>query len=224
MSRIAIAIAAIFAAATVSGCKGSGGTPAQPAAPKAEAPKGPAPKAEPPKAEAPKPAPPKTEAPKTEPPKTETPKAEAPKTEPAKPVEVKPAEVKPAEPVAGEVVLEAESFTLKDAEVKDLAGAGGGKAVLFAKEDTGSAVKEVTLKAGKYEAVVYVQAPDEDKDAFYLVINGDENRLFPEEYGKVLPAKAVAFEVKQPGAVKIELKASEEAGMFLDRVVIRPAK
>jgi hypothetical protein len=122
------------------------------------------------------------------------------------------------------VVLEAESFTLKDAEVKDLAGAGGGKAVLFAKEDTGSAVKEVTLKAGKYEAVVYVQAPDEDKDAFYLVINGDENRLFPEEYGKVLPAKAVAFEVKQPGAVKIELKASEEAGVFIDRVVIRPAK
>jgi len=127
-------------------------------------------------------------------------------------------------PLAGELVLEAESFTLKDAGVKELAGASGGKAVLFDKEDASSATKEVELKAGKYEAVVYVQAPDADKDAFYLVINGEENRLFPEEYGKVLPTKAAAFEVKKDGAVKLELKASEETGLFVDRVVIKPAK
>jgi len=151
------------------------------------------------------------------------PKAETPKPAEVKPAEPKPAEVKPATPVGGEVVLEVKSFTLKDAEVKDLAGASGGKAVLFGKEEA-SATKEVALKAGKYEAVVYLQAADGDHDAFYLVINGEENRLFPEDYGKVLPAKAVAFEVKADGAVKVELKASEETGMFLDRVVIRPAK
>jgi len=219
MLRIAMLAAALFALVLAYGCKGAGEAPAKPAAPKAEAPKPVAPKAETPKAETPKPV-----APKAETPKPETPKPVAPAPAPA-PAEVKPvAPVAPVAPLAGEIVLEVESFTLKDAAVKELAGASGGKAVLFDKEDASSATKEVVLKAGKYEAVVYVQAPDADKDAFYLVINGEENRLFPEDYGKVLPTQAAAFEVKKDGAVKVELKASEETGMYLDRVVIKPAK
>ena len=224
MSRIAIAAAVLFAVAVAYGCKDAATGPTKPVGIGTVPPKTEPPKAEPPKTEPPQTQPPKTEPPKAEPPKTEPPKTEPPKTEPPKAEPPKTEPVKPVEALAGEMVLEAESFTVKDAEVKDLAGAGGGKAVLLSKEDTSYAVKEVALKAGKYEATAYVQAPDEDKDAFYLVINGDENRLFPEEYGKVLPAKAVTFEVKKDGAVKIELKASEEAGVLVDRVVIKPAK
>ena len=212
MRTIMLVVAGFCFAGLLAGCQGPGPTPAAPAAPAPAKPA--APKAEMPKPAEPKPAEVKPVEPKPAEPKPVEPKAETPK----------PAEVKPATPVGGEVVLEVKSFTLKDAEVKDLAGASGGKAVLFDKEDASSATKEVVLKAGKYEAVVYVQAPDADKDAFYLVINGEENRLFPEDYGKVLPTQAAAFEVKKDGAVKVELKASEETGMYLDRVVIKPAK
>jgi len=217
MRTFAMTVAALLVLVLACGSKGPAEGPAKPAAPKAETPKAEAPKPATPKAEAPKTEAPKTEAPKAEAPRTEAPKAEAPKAEAPKPVA-------PVAPLAGETVLEVESFTLKDATAKDLAGASGGKAVLFDKADESTATKEVQLKAGKYEAVVYVQAADEDTDAFYLTVGGEESRLFPEEYGKVLPAKAVAFEVKADGAVKFELRASEEAGLLLDRVVIRPAK
>jgi hypothetical protein len=222
MRTFTMAIATLSVLAMTCGCKGPAEAPAKSAAPKAETPKAEAPKPATPKTEAPKVEAPKTEAPKTEAPKPVVPKTEAPKTEAPKTEAPKP--VAPVAPLAGEVVLEVESFTLKNATVKDLAGASGGKAVLFDKAEESSATKEVQLKAGKYEAVVYVQAADEDTDAFYLTVGGEESRLFPEEYGKVLPAKAVAFEVKADGAVKLELKASEEAGMLLDRVVIKPAK
>ena len=130
----------------------------------------------------------------------------------------------PTKPAAGTIVLEVESFALKGATVANLAGASGGKAVLFEKPDESSATKEVLLKAGKYEALVYMQAEGEGKNAFYLKVNGEEARVFPEDYGRLLPTLPLAFTVKADGLVKIELQASEEAGMWLDRVVIRPGK
>jgi len=105
-------------------------------------------------------------------------------------------------------VLDVKRFELKDVEQKDLPGAVGGKAVLFARE-TSKATREVPLKAGKYQLVVYVQAPDTETDAIYVWVEGTETRVYPDEYGKIAPALPVAFTVKEDKAVRIALAASE---------------
>ena len=122
-----------------------------------------------------------------------------------------------------EVVLEAEDMSLFDAEIKNLPGARGGKAVLLG---SGSSIVDtvVTLSKGKYEVVVYVQAPDGEHDAFYLTFaNGIRQRLFPGECRKVVAAKAIILKIAKKKPSKIVLKPAE-TGMYIDRVVIRPIK
>ena len=128
----------------------------------------------------------------------------------------------PPEMKDGLMTLEVETFTLEDATVKDLQGATGGKAVLFDKE-TSSAKTTVTLKKGNYEVTVFVQGVDPDHDAFFLSVAGEESRLFPAEYGKVVAADPVKVEVKQDGAVAIALAAAE-TGLYLDKVVVKAVK
>jgi hypothetical protein len=150
------------------------------------------------------------------------PAGEAPrKAEPAKP-DPRPAPLPPAPGAAAERVLEVEGLALKNAEVRERPDAGGGKAVLFG-DEAASAETEVQLPAGKYAVVVYAQAPDSDRDAFYLVVAGDEQRSYPRKYGRLAPCVPMEIEVKEPAKVKVQLRGDEESTLYLDRVVIRPA-
>ncbi len=129
---------------------------------------------------------------------------------------------KTTKPIVGQIVLEVENFTLKDAKVRALSGAGGGKAVLFHLE-TASAKTTVNLKKGNYEITVYALAPDAGQDAFYLTAAGADERIYPQEEAKLSPTRAVKITVSKDGPVKIEISAAEK-GMSIDRLVIKPAK
>ncbi len=120
------------------------------------------------------------------------------------------------------VTLDVKTFKLEDAQVKDCAGATGGKAVLFDKE-TASAKSTVTLKKGTYEVTLFMKAEDDAHDAVYLTVAGQEERLFPEDYGKVMAATPFTVEVKADGAVPVALTAAE-TGMFLDKIVLKKVK
>jgi hypothetical protein len=165
---------------------------------------------------------PAAEAPRAEPAKPPVKKAEAPvKPEPAE-APAKKAEAK-AIPPGQKAVLEAESMTLFDADVKDLPGAGGGKAVLLGKR---SSIVDtvVTLSRGKYRIVVYAQGPDGDHDAFYLTFaDGIRHRLFLSEWRKIVAAKPLTVRVEAKKPCKVVLK-SAETGIFIDRVVIEPVE
>ena len=69
--------------------------------------------------------------------------------------------------VAGEVTLASADMKLTDAEMKDLAGATGGKAILLNMESS-KAAATVTLKKGKYKIIVYEMAPDASQDAIMV--------------------------------------------------------
>jgi len=141
------------------------------------------------------------------------------------PPEVKPPEVQPPEvkPPPGELVLEVEAFTkLEEAQVKDLAGASGGKAVFFDSE-TSAAETSVPLTKGTWEVTLFMQGTDEDQDAVYLDVAGTEQRLFPQDYGKVMAVEPFTVEVAKDGAVKVVLMAAE-TGVYLDKVVLKKVK
>lgn len=132
----------------------------------------------------------------------------------------KPAPPEPA--LLEEAVLEVEEFKLDEAEVKDLAGAGGGKAVLFA-EETAGAETVVPLKKGTYQVTLYAQGSDEDHDAVYLSVAGIENRVYTPEWGKVVACEPVVVVVPKDGPCKVVLLAAE-TGVYLDKVVLKRVK
>jgi len=125
-------------------------------------------------------------------------------------------------PAAEGTVLECETFKLDHAKVLDLAGASGGKAVLFDSETCG-AETSVPLTKGTYEVTLFIQGTDEDQDAVYLSVAGIEYRLFPEDYGKVMAVEPFTVEVAKDGAVKVVLMAAE-TGVYLDKVVLKKVK
>jgi hypothetical protein len=129
-------------------------------------------------------------------------------------------EVQP-EPAEEVTVLEVEEFTLKDAKVQALAAAGGGKVVVL-QGDLSTAEKTIQLAKGTYTVTVYAFAPSYEEDAFYLTVgDGYEERIFPEEINKVLPAGPVTHTQKADGPCKISLGFGEE-NVQLDRVEIKP--
>jgi len=122
----------------------------------------------------------------------------------------------------GEVALEVENFTkLDEAEVKDLAGASGGKAVLFDSEISG-AETSVLLTKGTWEVTLHMQGGDSEHDAVYLSVAGIEERLFPEEADKVMAVESFTVQVTKDGPVKVVLLAAE-TGVYLDKVVLKKA-
>jgi len=125
-------------------------------------------------------------------------------------------------PTVGDVTLEVEAFKLDEAEVKDLAGASGGKAVLFGSETSG-AETAVPLTKGTYQVTLYMQGADEDRDAVYLSVAGIENRLFAQEWGKVFACETVTVVVAKDGPVKVVLLAAE-TDVYLDKVVLKRVK
>ena len=141
---------------------------------------------------------------------------------PKPPEVVKPAPVPPKPALLEETTLEVETFKLDEAEVKDLAGASGGKAVLFASETAG-AETVVPLKKGTYEVTLYAQGSDEDHDAVYLSVAGIENRVYTPEWGKVVACEPVVVVVPKDGPCKVVLLAAE-TGVYLDKVVLKRVK
>ena len=135
------------------------------------------------------------------------------------PTEAAPPEVKV---LPSEVALEVEDFTkLDEAEVKDLVGASGGKAVLFDSEISG-AETSVLLTKGTWEVTLHMQGGDSEHDAVYLSVAGIEERLFPEEADKVMAVESFSVQVTKDGLVKVVLLAAE-TGVYLDKVVLKKA-
>jgi hypothetical protein len=117
--------------------------------------------------------------------------------------------------------LEVENFELTDAKVVDLAD--GGKAMLMT-SDTSEATQTVELAAGDYELIVYAMAASLEEDAFFVTVgDSGQQRRFPKEVGKVLPADPVPFTVAEAGPVKIEISCAE-ANVKIDRVEIKPVE
>jgi hypothetical protein len=127
----------------------------------------------------------------------------------------------PAETAGGTIVLEAESFDLEKADVKELAGASGGKAVFFQHAD-GQASTSVKLAKGRYEVVVRMQAPDPESDAFYLTLAGTEERLYPEDHKKLCTTGKMTVSVSRDGPCALKIEPAE-SGFYIDRVEIRRA-
>jgi len=123
----------------------------------------------------------------------------------------------------GSLELDAKAFALKDCDVKELAGALDGKAVLL-RQFTSAATRDVPLKAGDYELVLQCFAPGEGRDAFYVFVDNVRTRVGPDKYRAIVPSKAVPFTVARDKTVTIRFTASEKNSMSVDRVVIRPVK
>ncbi len=133
-------------------------------------------------------------------------------------------EVRPLPRASGiGTVLEVESFEIDGGEVRDLAGAGGGKAVYFARPG-GRARGGVRLDRGIYEFEVHLQGRSVDHDAVYLTVDRQEYRFYQDAWGRVAPGKVLGagqalFEIPGDGSHQIVLEAAESE-IHVDRVVI----
>jgi len=129
---------------------------------------------------------------------------------------------------AADLVLEAETFKLKNAEVVADNDASGKKAIKLLNADA-EATLEITLEPGTYILSVTEKSPSGDHDAFYAGVDELNQRFFPDKYdvwqevGKVLE-----FEVAKAGkkTVKIAVnwpgvKKKGEDGMLIDKIVIK---
>jgi hypothetical protein len=123
---------------------------------------------------------------------------------------------------AGPLVLELEDFVLERAWVKELEGAGGGKAVLFDYLD-GRAVRDVKLPAGTYELASYMYAPDGDCDAFYMKLGGVQKRIVAEERKKLSVADKMVVPIGEAGVYQLRVEPAD-IDFKLDRVEIRRVK
>jgi hypothetical protein len=118
-------------------------------------------------------------------------------------------------------MLDIKAFRLKDCDIRELAGALGGKAVLL-RQFTSSASADVRLPPGSYELVVQAWARHDEGDAFNVFVNGRQSRLYPDRMRALAPTPPVPFTVTGDDAVNLRIAASEENGMLVDRVLIRP--
>ena len=139
---------------------------------------------------------------------------------------VLPEKVSPRVVAQGEIVLEAEGLALKDCAAKSLAGASGGKAVLFDKESS-EARGTVELKKGKYKAVVYMEGASDDEDAVYVTVGqGSKTRVFADEHGAVVAGTLYESEdqfftvtIDKEGPCSVVLTTAEK-NVYVDRVVL----
>jgi len=121
-------------------------------------------------------------------------------------------------------VIEVENFKLTKGNAVDLKDASGGKAVVLTDEAGEAEYTLPSLAKGTYELVIRGVGQSDKEDAVYVRVAGQaEERVFPEEWKKLLPFKAVRFTQPADGPCKIVLSFGEE-NVQLDRVEIRPVK
>jgi hypothetical protein len=119
--------------------------------------------------------------------------------------------------------VEVETFTLVNAPITNVTDASGGKAVQLAGADS-SAKSTVTLKQGTYEVTLYIKATDPDHDALLLTLNGEQHRLFTNDYDHVVPCdETVPLEMKADGPCDIAITPAE-TGMEVDKVDFKKTK
>jgi hypothetical protein len=133
-----------------------------------------------------------------------------------------PALAKPLPQADGSLLLDAMGFALKDCDIEERAGARGGRMVVL-RQYTSAATTEVPLPAGRYELTIQAYAPSDEDDAFNVAIDGEMTRVYPEAMRQISSTRPVPFTVARDKAVRIGITASEENGMSVGQVVIRPA-
>lgn len=129
--------------------------------------------------------------------------------------------LEPKRSADGSLSLDVKTFGLKDCEVRELEGALGGKAVAL-RQFTSAATANVRLPPGFYELVIHAWAKDDESDAFNVIVNGKQFRIYPNEMRRLVPCGSIRFVVAGNGTVNICIAASEENGMLVDKAVIRP--
>jgi poly(3-hydroxybutyrate) depolymerase len=119
------------------------------------------------------------------------------------------------------VEIEAESFTLKGAQVAGLLGASGGKGVRFEAE-TDQAETKTHLPPGGYEVDVYMFCSDGDHDSIALDVGSHTWNLWHNAYGRLAAAQRVMrFALEEPADVTVRFRR-REPGVIVDRIVFKP--
>lgn len=132
-----------------------------------------------------------------------------------------PALVKPVPQPDGSLLLDVRGFALKDCDIEERAGARGGRMVVL-RQYTSEAATDVPLPVGRYELTIRAYAPSDEDDAFNVAIDDERTRVFPGAMRQLSSTRPVPFTVARDRAVRIRIMASEENGMSVDQVVIRP--
>lgn len=132
-----------------------------------------------------------------------------------------PALVQPTKLDDGSLLFDPKGFRLKDCDVHELAGALGGKAVRL-RQFTSTAQRNISVKAGKYKLIVWAFAPDADHDAFNVIVDGELFRLTPTDTRVISPCRPIVFTLAVEKEIDLCLRASEENGMSVDRIIIKP--
>jgi hypothetical protein len=126
------------------------------------------------------------------------------------------------------IVLEAENFTLADAEIINDEKASGGKAVrLNAFTSTGSS--DVILEPGSYIMTAFEYAFNPGQNGFYAGIGDSFTRIYPMAFRQWSETyKFHSFEITKKGVYKIRFcthlpnrKIKSEKGMLIDKFVIK---
>jgi hypothetical protein len=122
--------------------------------------------------------------------------------------------------VGDTVTVEAESLTLRDAEVVSDAAAGGGQAVAVS-HITSSISGQVTLPAGVYEVTVYENAPDINTDAIYIQIdNRPPLRTYSMSHGTYAACKkSITISVTDKKTPVTLMITPSETNMKVDKIV-----
>jgi hypothetical protein len=118
------------------------------------------------------------------------------------------------------VTVEAESLTLKDAEIVSDSAASGSKAVMIS-HITSVLSGSISLPVGVYEVKIFENAPDRYTDAIYLQINGlPPLRTYSPVHGTYAECnKTVTFSVENKDVpVSITITPSE-VNMKIDKLV-----
>lgn len=136
-----------------------------------------------------------------------------------------PPPVAPAPPVPspGTVTLEAETFKIEGAEVRDFGPASNGKALFFGKEG-GRGRITVDLKKGTYEIRILMQGRSTNHDAILLTVAGRQQRFYQDRWGLLAPGKVkdverALVEIPQDGAQRISIDFAE-TDVWVDRVTL----
>jgi PcRGLX-like N-terminal RIFT barrel domain len=119
---------------------------------------------------------------------------------------------------AKKLVVEGESFLLERVQLKKLAGASGGQAVLFNYLD-GRATRNVKLKKGTYEVMAYIFAPHREADAFFMKLANKYERICADKKGEVSTCTKMIVKMKADGVTQLRIEPAE-IDFMIDRVEI----
>lgn len=121
------------------------------------------------------------------------------------------------------VTLEAESFSLENAEVVDRPAAGGGRAILFGTRD-GRARINASLRKGVYGVEVHLEGRGEEHDAVFFRVDRQSYRFYQDQRGRFAPGKVwgareALIDIPRTGDHEVTLEKIE-SDVAVDRVVL----